>query len=151
LPGDGLKPRETGGLSGISTRSAKAVMARTPGMLVRISRRAPRSAPALTISSHGGFDSRELTFDLVEALGVLAFQPRQSENPAPVLGRHSILDQDFAREMELFEFEHDFAARRARRQLKQRTHSRQHGGVEPIRLGFGASKTGFWAASSPPH
>ena len=34
LPGDGLKPRETGGLSGISTRSAKAVMAQTPGMLV---------------------------------------------------------------------------------------------------------------------
>ena len=82
----------------------------------------------------GTFDRVDLTFDLLAASCVLAFQQRQRENLCAVLGGGAILDQGFTGDMELLEVSQCIAAGGSRFQLQHRAHASQHCGVQ--RVGF---------------
>ena len=64
---------------------AKAVMAETPGMLVRISEPLGEVGIGLNLLEDRRLDRRDLAFDLFEALRIVAFQQRRGKDLATIL------------------------------------------------------------------
>ena len=89
-------------------------------MLVRMAKRSERLASASTISR---IAARDLTIDLLEALGVLTLQQRERQDFAAVLGGGAILHQGLASDVKLLQFEQDLASGRARLQFQQCAHA----------------------------